>query len=70
MDFSLPGSSVHGVLQTRILEWVVIPSPGDLPDPDIEPQCPALQTDSLPSKPSGKPHMWTYFLSTLQYSST
>ena len=26
-DCSLPGSSVHGVLQTRILEWVVIPFP-------------------------------------------
>ena len=25
MEFSLPGSSVHGVLQTRILEWVAIP---------------------------------------------
>ena len=26
MDFSLPGSSVHGILQTRILEWVAISS--------------------------------------------
>ena len=26
MDFSLPGSSVHGILQARILEWVAIPS--------------------------------------------
>ena len=25
MDCSLPGSSVHGILQARILEWVVIP---------------------------------------------
>ena len=25
MDYSLPGSSVHGILQARILEWVVIP---------------------------------------------
>ena len=24
MDYSLPGSSVHGILQTRILEWVAI----------------------------------------------
>ena len=36
MEYSPPGSSVHGILQTRILEWVVIP-PGDLPDPGIEP---------------------------------
>ena len=26
MDHSLPGSSVHGILQARILEWVAIPS--------------------------------------------
>ena len=28
MDCSLPGSSVHGILQTRILEWVAVPSSG------------------------------------------
>ena len=37
MDCSPPGSSLHGILQARILEWVVISSPGDLPDPGIEP---------------------------------
>ena len=31
------------------------PSPGDLPDPMIEPGSPALQADALPSKPRGKP---------------
>ena len=30
------------------------PSPGDLPDPGIKPTSPALQADSLPSKPPGK----------------
>ena len=25
MDYSLPGSSVHGILQARILEWVAMP---------------------------------------------
>ena len=30
------------------------PSPGDLPDPGIEPWSPALQTDTLPSEPPGK----------------
>ena len=34
-DCSLPDSSVHGILQARILEWVSIPPPGDLPDPGI-----------------------------------
>ena len=48
-------ASVHGILQARILEWVTFPSPGDLPDPGIKPGSPALQADSLPSEPPGKP---------------
>ena len=32
-----------------------VPSPGDLPDPGIEPRSPALQADALPSEPPGKP---------------
>ena len=40
MDCSLPGSSVHGILQARILEWVAFSSPGDLPEPGIEPTSP------------------------------
>ena len=35
------------------------PSPGDLPNPGIEPRSPALQADVLPSEPPGK-HMHTY----------
>ena len=41
-----PGSSVHGILQGRILEWVSIPFPEDLPDPGIKARS-ALQADSL-----------------------
>lgn len=42
MDFSSPGSSVHGISQARILEWVAISFYGrHLPDPGIEPQSPA-----------------------------
>ena len=48
MDYSLPGSSVHGILQTTILEWVAIPfSRGGLPDPRIEPWSPEWKADSL-----------------------
>ena len=54
-DCSLPGSSVDGILQARILEWVPFPFPGDLPDPGIKPWSPALQADSLPSESSEKP---------------
>ena len=52
MDCNLPGSSVHGILQARMLEWVAMPSSrGDLPNPGIEPMSPvspALEADSLP----------------------
>ena len=37
MDCSPPGSSVRGVLQARILEWVAISYSGNLSDPGIEP---------------------------------
>ena len=37
LDYSPPGSSVHRIIQARILEWVAVPPPGDLPDPGIEP---------------------------------
>ena len=49
MDRSPPGPSVRGIPQARTLEWVALPSPGDLPDPGIEPGSPALQADALPS---------------------
>ena len=58
MNCSLPDSSVHGILQARMLERVAIPSPGDLPNPGIEPGSPALQADSLPSGPPGKACNW------------
>ena len=58
--------TVLGILQARILEWVpfsrrrsllqeTFPSPGDLPNPGIEPRSPKLQADSLPAEPPGKP---------------
>ena len=52
---SPPDSSVHGILQERIMEWVACSPPGDLPKPGIEPRSLALQVDSLQSEPPGKP---------------
>ena len=51
---SPPGSSVHGIFQARILEWFVISSSRDLPDPGIEPRSPPPQADSLPTELPGK----------------
>ena len=55
MDCSPSGSSVHEILQARILEWVTIPFSGDLPNTRVELRSPALQADSLPCEPPGKP---------------
>ena len=57
MDCSSPGSSAHGILQARMLEWVAISFSGDLSNPRIAPGSPALQGDSLPSEPPGKPNI-------------
>ena len=55
MDSSPPGSSVHGILQARILEWVASLFTGDLPNSGTKSGSPALQADSLPSEPPSKP---------------
>ena len=35
MDCSPPGSSVHGIFQARILEWIAVPPSGDVPHPGV-----------------------------------
>ena len=42
--------TAHGILQEK-----PFPSPGDLPNPGIEPRSSALQADPLPAEPQGKP---------------
>ena len=58
-DSSLPGSSVHGILQARI-NWsgLPFPPPGDLPNPGIEafsPEAPALAGGFFTTEPPDKP---------------
>ena len=55
MDCSPPGSSVHEIFQTRILEWVAISFSRGSSQPRDEPRSPALQADSLPTELQGKP---------------
>ena len=55
MDYSLPGSSIHGIFQAKYWSGLPFPSPEDLPDPGIEPGSPELQEGALPSEPAGKP---------------
>ena len=51
----LPGSSVHGILQARILEQVACLPPGDLPNPGIEPMSPAFAKRFFITARPGKP---------------
>ena len=63
MGCSLPGSSLHGILQVRILEWVAISFARGSFYPGIKPGSPALQADTLTSEPPGKPlYMWLILL--------
>ena len=55
IDCSLPVSSVRGILQARILEWVSVSFSRGFPDPGIEPGSLVLQADSLPTELQGKP---------------
>ena len=60
MDYSLPGSSVHGILQAKILEWVASLPPGDLPNPGIEltsPASSALAGRFFTTAPPKKPYL-------------
>ena len=60
---SPPGSSVDGISQARILEWVAITPSGDLPDPGIKPMSPAspaLAGRFFTTDPLGKPHFWVH----------
>ena len=61
MDCSTLGSSVHGILQARILEWVAISSTRDPPYPGIEPASPALAGRSFTTVPPWK-LLWTGYL--------
>ena len=63
VDCNPPGPTVHGILQTRILEWVAIPITRGSSHPGIKPESPALKADSVLSEPPGKPvyvHVYEY----------
>ena len=54
-DGSPPGSPSLGFSRQEYWSGLPFPSPGDLPDPGIEPESPALGADALPSTPPGEP---------------
>ena len=52
VDYSPPGSSVHGIFQAKNSSGLSFPSPGYLPNPGLKLRSLALPADSLPSEPS------------------
>ena len=50
MDYSPPGSSVHGILRQEYWSGLPFPSSGDPPDPGIKTRLSAWQADSFPSE--------------------
>ena len=61
MDCSLPGSSVHGICQVRILEWVVFPFSRDFANPRIKPTSPELAGGFFTTEPLGRPMISNMF---------
>ena len=55
MDCIPPGSSVHGISQARIVEWVAIPSPGESSWPRDQDTPPPLASEFITTEPPGKP---------------
>ena len=53
LDYQAPLSM--GFSRQEYWSGLPLPSPGDLPDPGVEPRSPTLQADALPSEPPGKP---------------
>ena len=63
VDCSLPGLSVHKILQASILEWIAISFSRGRLDQGIETMSPTFQADSLLFEPPGKPvieGMWAF----------
>ena len=54
MGCSPAGSSVHGILQARLLEWVTMPSSRGSSQPRDRTRVSCIAADSLPSQPPGK----------------
>ena len=69
MDCSPPGSSIYGILQSRILDWVAFPFSRGPSRTRCEPWSPTLQAYSLLNEPPRKPLLYsrTLFLIHLVY---
>ena len=71
--FATPWTVAHqappsmGFSRQEYCSGLPFPSPGDLPDPGIEPRSPALQADALTSEPPGKPNTFIQILKHIEF---
>ena len=65
MDCSPPGSSVHGILQARILEWVAISSSRGSSRPRAQTWVSVLAGGFFTAEPPGKPYLLQFLLHTI-----
>ena len=69
--FATPWTVAHqappsmGFSRQEYWSGLPFPSPGDIPDPGIEPRSPALEADTLTSEPPGKPKQILYYKNTI-----
>ena len=70
MECSVPGSSVHGLSQARILEWIAISLSRGFLHPGIKPKSPALQVDTLLSDPTREVPSTQLLLHKIQWHTT
>ena len=69
MECSPPGSSVHRFSRQEYWSGLPFIPPGDHPNPEIKTWSPALQGDSLPAEPQGKPKGEVVYIRTMEYYS-
>jgi hypothetical protein len=60
-DYILPGSSVHGISQARILEWVAITFFRESSQPRNQTQVSGIAGEFFTTKPPGKPNRYSFF---------
>ena len=60
MDCSLPGSSVQGIFQARILEWVAISFSRGSSPPRDQTQVSCIAGGFFTAEPQGKPYTWLH----------
>ena len=68
MDCSLPGSSIHGIFQARVLEWGALPSPGSSLTLQVFTEC--LLCAGTPSPPWLNPSLLAALATLLAHSVT